>query len=459
MDGQTVLVFTPYRLLASVGRLPTLLFWSLFGRLHTTATALALTFLVTDWTGSYTLAGVVAASLTIGTGIAGPLRGRAADRKSVTRLLVVTGVCYGGGLFLLAALPGGLWLAAPVIAFLTGLSMPPVSQVSRSVWAKVEPEPARNATYAVEATLTELLFMVGPMLASLAVAFVSPPAAVVLCGLFAVTGALGFAAALARSELRPMPAEHEPAQSPETDPAAETDTNADAAATAAGATARVADAAAGPGATAVAGPSTVLRTEFVLRAPGVLPTIVMAMMIVAALIAVDLVVIAWARERGTPELAGILVAVWAAGSLVGGLIAGGLRRRPNLVLRMALVTLGLSALIPVLPPVSPEPSVWLVGLVLAAGGAAIAPAFGAANSRLGELAPTNRRAEAFGWLASASTAGSALAATLIGWVLDVGSLGMAAGASSVFGVLAVLVALQIPARPAASPSGAQDVVT
>ncbi|WP_083684174.1 MULTISPECIES: MFS transporter [Actinoalloteichus] len=429
-------MFTPYRLLASVGRLPTLLFWSLFGRLHTTATALALTFLVTDWTGSYTLAGVVAASLTVGTGIAGPLRGRAADRSSVTRLLLLTGLCYGGGLFLLAALPGGLWPAAPVIAFFTGLAMPPVSQVSRAVWAKVEPAAARNATYAVEATLTELLFMVGPMLAALAVAFVSPPAAVVLCGLFAVTGALGFAAALARSELRPVQAQ--------------------AGDEAPGASDGLSESASEPPSALSEAP----RNGFVLRAAGVLPTITMAMMIVAALIAVDLVIIAWARERGTPELAGVLVAVWAVGSLVGGFIAGGLRGRPNLVLRMTLVTLGLSALIPVLPPMTPEPTPWLVGLILAAGGAAIAPAFAAANSRLGELAPAHQRAEVFGWLASASTAGSALAATSIGWVLDVGSLGAAAGASTLFGVLAVLVALQIPRRPAAQASTeAQDVVT
>lgn len=391
---------------------------------------MALTFLVTDWTGSYTRAGLVAAALTIGTGIAGPLRGRAADRSSVPKLLILTGACYGGGLCVLAALPAHLWPVAPVVALLTGLSMPPVSQVARSVWARVEPIEARNATYAVESTLSELLFMVGPMLAAFTVAVVDPWAAVVLCGVFAFLGALGFALALMRSDLRPVPT-----------PKSESDTPSS------------------EGSTTGPAPTTE-RRRFVLREPGLAPTITVSMLLVAALVAVDLVIIAWARERDTPELAGVLVAVWAVGSLAGGLIMGGLPGRPNPVRRLIAVTAGLLLLVPVLPPIWAEPNPWLVGLVLAAGGAAIAPAFGAMNNRLGELAPTGRRAEVFGWMATGSMAGSSLAATSVGWMLDVGSLGAAAGLSAAFGCLAVLVALQIPVAAGASPQErAEDVVS
>ncbi|WP_225978083.1 MFS transporter [Gandjariella thermophila] len=401
-------VLRPYRQLARIPHLPALLGWSLLGRLHVTGTALALSFLIAGWTGSYTLAGVVGGALALGQGLSGPSRGRSADRRSAPRLLVATGLLYGAGLAMLgvlpALLPAAAWPVEPLLALLTGLAMPPVSQVSRAAWPRLASGAARESLYAVEATLVELVFAAGPVLISVTVALAGATAATALCGGFAVLGALGFAGVLRRAGLaRPV------------------------------------------GAGEVAGPRPGRRRS-VLLIRGVLAAVAVSMFLIAALEAVDMVVVAWARDRGTPATAGVLGAAWALGSAAGGLIAGGLGGTPRLPLRAAGTALGVLALVPVLPPVSPASSPWLLGVVLAVGGMAISPALAANNSRLSALAPEGRRAEVFGWVTTAITAGPTFAAPLAGWLLDRAGAAASAGGAAVLAVAATLCALAVPGR-------------
>ncbi|NUU20684.1 MAG: MFS transporter, partial [Streptomycetaceae bacterium] len=91
----------PYRELAAAPRLLSVLLWSIVGRAHLPATPLAVSFLIAGWTGSYASAGVVGGALTLGLGVAGPVRGRAADRSPAGRLLLVTASGYGVGIVVL----------------------------------------------------------------------------------------------------------------------------------------------------------------------------------------------------------------------------------------------------------------------------------------------------------------------------------------------------------------------
>jgi MFS family permease len=184
-----------------------------------------------------------------------------------------------------------------------------------------------------------------------------------------------------------------------------------------------------------------------------------AMFLIAALEAVDMVVVAWARQQHAPALAGVLGAVWALGSAAGGLIAGGLAGAPRLPLRVAGTALGVLALVPVLPPVLPAASPWLLGAVLAVGGMAISPALAANNSRLGALAPEGRRAEAFGWATTAITAGPTFAAPLAGWLLDRAGAAAAAGGAALLAVAATGCALGVPALVGNVTGRGQDEVS
>lgn len=183
-----------------------------------------------------------------------------------------------------------------------------------------------------------------------------------------------------------------------------------------------------------------------MTAPGVAACLGLALCLVGALFMVDTTIVALGRNMAMPILAGALGAVWAVGSFLGGLVAGGLTGRPRLTVRVLLTLVGLVALVPTMPPVSDPALPWLVGLVLLLSGAAIAPTLAAANIVLGELAPPERRTEAFGWVATASTVGTFIAMPSSGLLLDHGGPAVAVGAAAAAGVLAVLLTLFIPAK-------------
>ncbi|RSM61785.1 MFS transporter [Kibdelosporangium aridum] len=394
----------PYRELAAVPRVPGLLTWATLGRLHMTGTPLAMSFLIAGWTGSYAIAGVIGAALLVGLGVSGPMRGRAADRRGAADLIVFTGVSYGIGMTVLAFLPTWLpsswWPLMAVAAFTVGLFNPPVIPVGRAIWPRLLSGSALNSVYTVDATLTELMYAVGPLLAAALVAAVNPELSIVISGALATIGALGFARMLTLAGLGgPVPTIHH------------------------------------------AKP----RRAGLFNVPGVVASLMLSFFLVAALLMVDMTIVAWARNVNLPILAGVLGAVWAVGSGIGGLIAGGLTGTPKLTRRVVLNLVGVAALVPVLPPVFDPASPWLIGVVLLFGGAAIAPAVAAANARLGELAPEARRTEAYGWLSSASTAGFAFALPTSGFLLDNGGPSYAAAGSVVLVALGVVLAMRIPA--------------
>jgi MFS family permease len=398
-------VLRPYRELAAIPHLPWLLLWSMIGRIHLPGTPLAVSFLIAGWTGSYAVAGVVGGALTLGMGVAGPLRGRAADRSPAGRLLLVTSAGYGLGIVVLGVLPavtpGGAWPFAVVVAFLTGLSMPPVTAMSRASFPRLATGPAQAAVFTVEASMQEVMYIVGPALAATVVAVWNAQVALWLCGALAVLGALGFGGALRRAGLdRPVARETE------------------------------------------RGGRALLRDGSLTLA------LLTALFMVASLVSIDMVIIAWARDLGRPAMAGVLTAVWGIGSVVGGLIAGGLVGQARFTRRMLLLALGVAPLVLVLPPVMDPSSEWLIGLVLAVGGMAIAPAIAAGNQRISGLAPEDRKAEAFGWMGTFTTAGSALALPVAGSLLDHSGPAAAAGASTAAALVGAFLASRVRERKA-----------
>ena len=403
-----------YRQVLAIPHLPGLLFWSLAGRLPLVCTSLVLTFLIAGWTGSYTLAGLVVGAFTIGQSVAAPWRGRAVDRGHAVRLVVVTSSGYAAGLAVLAALPALLpsagWPCAVAVAAGTGLALPPVNQISRAGWSRLAPPELRDSVYTVDAILQESLFVIGPMAVATAVALAGPAYGALLVAGFALAGGGDFAVVIRRAGLgAPLPGL--------------------------------------PPATPQLGS---VRSRSVLAEPGLAVLVAVTGLLVAGLVATDLVIIAWARDRGEPFLAGVLAAVWATGSVLGGVIVGGrsTAAAPRLGLRLGAMCAGMVALVPVLAgPASPG----VLGVALFLGGTAIAPALAAVYGAIAQRAPEHRRAEAFGWQSTSSMAGATLAAPAAGVCLD--GIGPAAGAA-VAG-LALAVAVVIVSVPGAAARGSR----
>ncbi len=420
-----------YREVLAIPHLPGMLFWALAGRLHLACSTLVMTFLVAGWTGSYTLAGIVAGALTVCQGVAGPWRGRSADRGHADRLVVVTSLGYAAGLVGLAALPTLLppagWPLAVVLAALTGLALPPVNQIARAGWPRLAPPALRDSVYTADATLQELLFVVGPVAVAATVALAGAASGALLVAGFVLVGGMGFAVVLRRAGLAaPLPqtpAPTGPGTAPGTYPGTDSGTE--------------------PG----------TRKRSVLAEPGLATLIVVMGLLVGGLIATDLVIIGWARERGEPFLAGVLAAVWAVGSLLGGLVMGARSAAapPRLGLRLGAVFTGMAVLVPVL---AGSTSPVLLGIVLLLGGTAIAPALGAVYGEIAQRAPPRRRAEAFGWQSTASMAGAAVTAPAVGACLDrVGPAGAAGVAALALAIAVVVVSVTMPRAPGAEPSG------
>lgn len=405
-----------YREVFAIPHLPGLLCWALAGRLHMTGTSLAITFLIAGWTGSYTLAGVVVAALTVCQSVAAPWWGRSVDRGHAVGLVVVTSLGYAAGLVVLAALPtllsSACWPVAVGVAAVTGLVLPPVNQIARAGWARLAPPALRDSVYTVDATLQELLFVIGPMAVAATIALAGlAPGTLVVAG-FVLVGGLGFAVVLRRAGLGGPPPE-----------------------------------------TPAPGP---VRRRSVLAEPGLAALVVAMGLLVGGLLATDLVIIAWARDRGEPFLAGVLAAVWAVGSLLGGLVAGARSSAapPRLALRLGAVFAGMATLVPVL---ASSGSPVLLGVVLFLGGTAIAPALGAVYGGVAQRAPQHRRAEAFGWQSTASMAGAALAAPAVGICLD--RFGSAAGAAVAALALAIAMAVVIVAGAARTDIAGQEATS
>ncbi|MDA0564909.1 MFS transporter [Streptomonospora sp. S1-112] len=402
-----------YRRLFAVPHVPALLFWSLFARVHIGGLPIAVTFLVAGWTGSYAVAGLVAGGLTVGTALAGPIRGRMSDLRAKDRLLTSSALVYGAGLAVLALLPGALWWAALPLALATGLFLPPANQIARAVWPRLTAGPTRQTMYAAEATFQELLFIVGPLLAAAVVGLTNGRAGVAVMAVLSVVGASGFAWALRRAGL----------SAPE------------------------------PPAAGTGGPAPARRS--LLLDAQILLILVMSALLVAGLGGVDLTSVAWSRELGTPGYAGALMAVYAAGSAVGGLLAGTFPGRPRLARRAFAAAAGVVLLVPLLPPVLHLPSPWLITPVLFAAGLGIAPTIAAVTERVGEMAPAHRRGEAYGWLSSAITGGISVAAPMTGWLIDLGGAAAGAAGAAAAALVAALVALALRRGAPGGPDGAQ----
>ena len=139
-------------------------------------------------------------------------------------------------------------------------------------------------------------------------------------------------------------------------------------------------------------------------------------------------------EGARPAAAGLLLAVWAVGSVVGGLVYGGLHL--SMAHRSQLpVLVGALAVGTVLPLLAPGPL--SMGVALFAYGLTIAP-FSACNSvLLGEAAPAGTTTEAFAWNSSMIFGGAALGSGVAGVLVERSGAVAALAVTAAAGLLAL----------------------
>jgi MFS family permease len=341
-------------------------------------TSLAVVLLVSEH-GAYSRAGLVIALYVTGTGIAGPILGRMVDRAGRTKVLLSFAAAQAALLCVLAELSPRDTPALLVCAFAAGLCTPPVTSSARALWPVVLPAPQVPAVYALEATLQELAFIVGPSMVAVIVSVSGPPEALFASAVFLILGVLAFS-------LHPTTR----AASPAFDTSTPT-----------------------PRSSRMALP---------------VPVVAAAVTLVAAFNFVELATVAFARSHGSPASSGLVLAVWSAGSLVGGLLFGTRASGSGVTSTRVAALMVVVAAGTAVPAVSP--SIWVLAVLLFVGGAAIAPTFGALYSLAASKASAGRPTEAFGWLSSGFQAGGALGAITGGAIVQAAGSRVAYGAAA-----------------------------
>lgn len=340
----------------------------LVARLPVAMVSLGIVLMVEDATSSYGTAGAVSAAYVLATAVAALVQGRLVDRLGQTAVLpvaiVVTALSLVG-LMVAVEDDWALW-SVYVFAALAGAAMPQIGACVRARWAHVlDGGRDLQTAFALESVLDEVTFILGPVLVTVLATSVSPVAGLVVALVSGLVGTLAYAAqhrtapphGVARAQGRkdPMP--------------------------------------------------------WKLLAPLMLVCLAIGTVFGSA----EVITVAFTDSQGAPEMAGPLLAVWAAGSLVAGLITGAMHVTAPPATRIKWGTAGIAV---AMAPMAFIDSLWLMAVVLLFGGLAIAPTLIAAIATVEVGVPRSRLTEGMALVNTGIVAGVAPGAALAGVVVD-----------------------------------------
>lgn len=253
---------------------------AIIGRLSYAVLPVAVLLSIQSATDSYAAAGTSIGLFGL-VAVLMPLKSRLIARFGQRRVIPVLSAGFAASSLGLAALVAtGVGRTAPYVALagLLGLAAPPLGSSMRALWAALTPQTElRQRAYGLDTTVESVLFAVGPVIAAALISVSGGASALVVLAALNLGGSLGLATS-------PAAAHHAAARPPTP---------------------------ASPGsAGGLLGP---LRD----RGFAVLAAVMLGLGLGYG--PVDLAVIARAGDAGHPEVAGLLLGVFALGGAVGGL--------------------------------------------------------------------------------------------------------------------------------------------
>ncbi|MFJ8436296.1 MFS transporter [Kitasatospora sp. NPDC094019] len=369
---------------------------ALLGRLSYGVVPLALLLTVREATGSYSAAGAAMAVFALASVLLSPVRAGLVDRHGPRRVLPPMAVLYGVLLLAVVAAtarPGTAPVLVGALVVAAGACTPPLGPVMRTFWRRLLPDPALlRRAFGLDGVAEELLFVTGPLLVGLLLPVVGPGGAVVVGAGLLVAGALLLVASPVAAGGPDGPGE------------------ADGRGEAGGPGGRgAADGANGPG---VGAAPVGRRRRTPLGGGRALRAAVLASAVTGlALGALDLMVLAFAEDRGRPQAVGWILAALSAGSAVGGLGLGALDRPVPNAARLPLFTAGLGLALAV-AGLAPGPV--LLGVAVGAAGFFVSPALTTAYLVADEAVAPEAGTRAGAWVNTAFNAGSAVGGAGVG---------------------------------------------
>lgn len=366
-------------------------------RLPMSMVGIGIVLMVSEVYGSYGLAGRIAAVQVITHAICSPQLSRLVDRFGQARVMrpavVLTGVGIAGlvGLALVRADPAWLYVAA----VLTGAAAGSIGALVRARWSYVLTDPrAVHTAYSLESAVDELVFIVGPVLATLLATGVHPVAGLVVPVVAVLVGGAWFVSLRATE------------------------------------------------------PPVVVREvgvahRSVMRSGGMVVLALVFVCMGSIFGATDVATVAFAEEQGSKGTAGIILAVFAAGSLLAGLAYGARHWVSPLWRRFAIGMVVLAVGVSLFSVVRNLAALAAVMFVL---GFAIAPTIINGNGLVQQLVPRGQLTEGLTWVGTSLGVGVSFGSSIAGAQIDRG------GSHAGFLVVMVSGALAVLAVGAAIPT-------
>jgi MFS family permease len=383
----------------------------LVARLPIAMTGLGIVLLVQAGTGSYAVAGGVSAAFMVANAVMAILQGRLIDTLGQSLVLTIASTVYGTSIGLLVWSVQGDWPIAIsyVSSAVGGAVMPAIGSCVRARWSHVLDSQAEVQTaYALESVIDEAIFMIGPILVTVLATTVDPAFGL---GAAAVVGLVGGLAFASQRSTEPPPHPHDRTSGPR----------------------------------APMPWRTVLPLAVVFAGLGVLFG------------AAEVTTVAFSDERGAKAYTGVLLALWALGSLLAGVVTGAMTWKQGPGFRVRLGALGMTAAMAPLPLVDSMP---VMGALLLVGGVAIAPTLIAGLTLTERTVSPSRLTEGMAIMHTGLVAGVAPGAAVSGYVIDQAGASAAYVVCVVAGAAALVAAQLLPRREptrATSPAPAESL--
>lgn len=344
--------------------------------------SLAILLHVEQQTGSYGSAGLVLAATSVGQAIAGPVTSRWMGAWGMRRVITLTLVVCVMSVVTLGLLPLSLpgYMALGMIA---GLSTPPIQPAVRTIYPKLVNSSQLTPLFSLDASLQEIIWILAPVVITLVSTQVGTTDGLILVAIILVAGGAWFVLSPEVGRVR-IPR------------------------------------------------SRSALGKVVLKPPVMLATVI-GFLLIGACAAVEVGVVA-TFEHGSIT-AGLVLAVFAVGSLAGGLTFGHIPIGPwAMARRLLILTLGLGLTMVML-------NVYWLGGALILAGIGIAPALAVLFAITSASVKFSETAEAFGWASTGQLIGAAAGSAVAGFLVDVGDWRGAYLAATIFAAAGLFVSI------------------
>lgn len=307
---------------------------------------------------SYAVAGITLGAETIMSAISGPILGRMVGRFGIVRVMLPCSLISISMFLMIAFTPFAQWWVV-LLGGILGFAQPPIQSVARTVYPKLIKPELHSGIFALDATSQELIWILGPVLATFAAAQVSTVFAMVLMGVIQAVGILLFLSDRHVTSTR------------------------------------------------------IERTEkqigHVMKNRAVLLMVILGSVLVASFAGMEIPTVALLPKA----ISGWVVAVFSIGSIIGGLTLGHRNHSKWVVpIFFALATAGYA-----LAWLAPGNPIWL-SVCWFVGGIAVAPLLGTINAMISVSTSKADALESYGWLATGQLLGYAAAAVVVGFLID-----------------------------------------